>query len=117
MPNKIKAPSGLTKADLIDLVYERHGGLTKAEAAEVIATIFDTVKTTLVDGKQVKIKNFGVFEVKSRAAREGVSPASGERIVIPSHKGLKFRPSPALKEVVEPLDTSPPGRRRPEPEA
>ena len=116
MADRVKSANGLTKADLIDLVYERHGGLTKAEAAEVIATIFDTVKTNLVDGKQVKIKNFGVFEVKSRAAREGVSPASGERIVIPSHKGLKFRPSPALKEVVEPLGMPGVNRRR-EPEA
>lgn len=93
---------GLTKADLIDLVYQRHGGLTKAEAAQVVEAIFDTVKTTLLEGRQVKIKNFGVFEVTSRAGRAGVNPVSGDRIFIPAHRGLSFRPASRLKDVVAP---------------
>ena len=52
---------GLTKADLIDAVYHRHGGLTKAEASEIVEAIFATVKTTLGDGRPVRIKNFGNF--------------------------------------------------------
>ncbi len=37
----------MTKADLVDAVYERHGGLTKDEAAEIVDTIFKTVKSSL----------------------------------------------------------------------
>ena len=106
-----KARRGMTKAGLVDAVYERHGGLTKSEAAEVVDTIFKTVKSTLVDGRKVKITNFGVFEVVSRPERAGVNPVSGERIRIPTQKGLNFRPSDRLKQVVREE------RRKEDPEA
>ena len=90
---------GLTKADLIDVVYDRHGGLTKDEAAEIVDVIFKTVKTSLGEGRTVRIKNFGTFEITNRPGRVGVSPVSGEKIFIPAHKGLAFRPSRRLKDV------------------
>lgn len=88
---------GKTKADLVDVVYERHGGLTKSEAVDIVEAIFNTVKTTLAGGRRVRIKNFGTFEVTTRPGRTGVNPASGERIFIPTHKGLTFRPARKLK--------------------
>lgn len=92
---------GLTKADLVDVVYRRHGGLTKREATEVVEAIFGTVKTTLGDGRTVKIKNFGTFEILDRPGRLGVNPSSGEKMFIPAHKGLSFRPA---RRLVRPLD-------------
>lgn len=89
-----------TKADLVDLVYRSHGGLTKHEAAEIVDSIFRTVKTSLLDGNAVKIQNFGVFEVVPRQGRMGVDPSSGERIFIPPRNGLAFRPAHRLKEAV-----------------
>lgn len=94
---------GTTKADLIDQVYRCHGGLTKNEAAQVVESIFATVKTTLVEGRSVRIKNFGTFEVTDRPGRRGVNPASGEEIFISPHKGLSFRPARLLKDVVAPV--------------
>src|SRR5688572_4132468 len=93
-------PKGMTKADLIDLVYHRHGGLTKTEASAIVGAIFATVKSTLVGGRTVKIKNFGTFEVRQRPGRLGVNPVSGERMVIPQHRGLTFRPARSLKKEV-----------------
>ena len=93
---------GMTKADLIDRVYRRHGGLTKNEASAIVDAIFDTVKTNLVRGRRVRIKNFGTFQVTTRPGRAGVNPASGERIFIPSHRGLTFRPSRQLRSVLDP---------------
>jgi len=92
---------GLTKGDLAGLVYDLHGGLTKNEAVEVVDTILGTVKTSLLEGRKVKIQNFGVFEVTRREGRRGVSPVSGESIYIPSHKGLCFRPAKKLQSAVE----------------
>ena len=63
MATKKTLHPGVTKADLVDVVYDRHGGLTKDEAAEVVDVIFRTVKTSLADGRPVRIKNFGTFEV------------------------------------------------------
>ena len=92
---------GLTKADLAGAVYDRHGGLTKGEAAEIVDAIFRTVKTSLVGGRPVKIRNFGVFDVKARKGRAGVNPVTGQPIEIPAHRGLAFRPSDGLKAKVD----------------
>ncbi len=91
---------GRTKADLIDAVYKRHGALTKSEAAEIVEAIFATVKTSLQDGRSVRIRNFGAFEVMERSGRTGVNPASGEKMFIPPHTGLTFRPSRNLKSAL-----------------
>jgi integration host factor subunit alpha len=94
-----KPPTGMTKADLVDVVYDRHGGLTKNEAAEIVEVIFKTVKSSLREGRTVRIKNFGTFEITNRPGRPGVNPVSGERIFIPPHRGLSFRPARRLKDV------------------
>lgn len=93
-----------TKADLVEMVYKSHGGLTKHEAADVVDTILKTMKTNLLEGKAVKIHNFGVLEVVQRKGRRGVDPSSGDRIYIPPKKGLSFRPSDRLKRVLAPED-------------
>ena len=82
-------------------IYQLHGGLTRREAAEVVDEILRAMKTSLLDGRSIKIQNFGVLEVTRREGRSGVDPSSGERIFIPSHKGLSFRPSPRLKTTIE----------------
>lgn len=94
----------MTKADLVDVVYDRHGGITKGEAAEIVEAIFDTLKTTLVSGRPVRIKNFGTFQVTQKPGRRGVNPTNGESIFIPAHVGLRFRPARHLRDLVAPLD-------------
>jgi integration host factor subunit alpha len=97
-----KPTPGMTKADLVDVVYDRHGGLTKNEAAEIVEVIFATVKTSLGEGRTVRIKNFGTFAITNRPGRTGVNPVSGERIFIPPHRGLSFRPARRLKDAPVP---------------
>jgi DNA-binding protein HU-beta len=92
--------SGVTKAHLVDRVYDLHGGLTKSEAADIVEAILETVKSSLVDGRSVRIKNFGTFEVTDRLARTGVDPSNGRRIQIPAHRGLSFRPARRLKDAL-----------------
>lgn len=99
-----RAGTSTTKADLVDLVYRTHGGLTKHEATEVVESILRHMKTNLLAGKSVKIHNFGVFEVVPRRGRVGVDPASGERIFIPARRGLAFRPANRLKRELAPGD-------------
>ncbi|MEA2602867.1 MAG: integration host factor subunit alpha [Acidobacteriota bacterium] len=103
MTTKKPARPGITKADLTDVVYERHGGLTKDEAAEIVDVIFRTVKISLADGRPVRIKNFGTFEVTRRPGRMGVNPMSGEKMFIRAHRGLSFKPARRLKDEVTPM--------------
>jgi nucleoid DNA-binding protein len=91
----------ITRAHLTEQVYRRHGGLTKGEAAEIVNKIFETVKVNLLEGRPVKIQNFGVFEVAARKGRAGVDPTNGAKIFIPPHRSLNFRPAPKLKKAVQ----------------
>lgn len=102
MSRKIrKRRRGTTKADLTDAVYERHGGLTKKEAAKVVDTILTTVKSTLRNGRPVRIRNFGAFELTEREGRTGVNPTNGEKMYIPPRTSLTFRPSRLLKTAMQ----------------
>lgn len=101
MAKKKSRSGGLTKAGLTEAIYRRHGGLTKSEAAEIVDAIFGAVKATLVDGRPVRLKNFGSFEVTERPGRMGVNPTNGEKMYIPPHKGLSFRPARRLKRTVK----------------
>ena len=108
-----KQPTGrtqLTKAGLIEAVYQRHGGLSKSEAGDAVDSVIDTLKSGLQGGRKIKITNFGVFEIKSRQVRTGVDPVTGERITIPAHRGLSFRPSEKLQSLVQRAPT--PSKRR-----
>lgn len=100
MSRKLPSP-GKTKADLIDAVYRRHGALTKSEAAAIVDAIFDTMKSSLQDGRPIRLRNFGVLEPTVRSGRQGVNPANGKRMFIPKHTGLAFRPSQNLKTALD----------------
>lgn len=91
----------LTREQLVQTVHRRHGGLTREEATEAVNAVLAGMKTSLIDGRAVKIRNFGVFDVIERRERQGVSPADGQPISIPSHRGLQFRPAHGLKKALE----------------
>jgi integration host factor subunit alpha len=92
---------GRTKAYLVDRVYQRHGALTKQEAAAVVDALLRAMKSALLEGRPVRIQNFGVFEVVSRAGRAGINPADGKPLFIPAHRGLQFRPAQVMRQAVE----------------
>jgi DNA-binding protein HU-beta len=96
----------LTRMDLADAVYSRHGGISKAEAAELVDTIFRLIKERLARHERVQIVNFGIFEVRSKRGREGRNPRTGERIKIKRRKALVFRPSRYFQNAVQQLPES-----------
>lgn len=90
----------LNKKGLADVLAEKCD-LSKKDATDVLDVVFDTVAKTLKDGGRVDIAGFGKFEVKERAAREGVNPATGAKIKIEASKSPKFKASKALKDLVK----------------
>lgn len=86
----------LTKADLIERVYEKIG-FSKREASELVELVFKEIKGKLVDGDKVKISGFGNFTVKEKKARKGRNPQTGDQITISGRRVLTFKPSQVLK--------------------
>jgi integration host factor subunit alpha len=89
----------MTKADLVELIYERIG-LSKKEAGEIVEEVFAIVRDKLCEGEKVKISGFGTFVVNHKRARRGRNPQTGEPITIDSRTVLSFKPSQLLKERV-----------------
>src|SRR5689334_13412637 len=86
----------MTKADIIDSVYERVG-FSKKESAEIVELVFDTMKETLERAEKIKVSGFGNFQVRQKNARVGRNPQTGEEIEISARRVLTFRPSQVLK--------------------
>src|SRR6185436_10922293 len=93
----------MTKAEIIDCVYEKVGGFSKKESAEVVEAVFETMKATLAEGDKVKISGFGNFVVREKKQRIGRNPQTGEPIPISARKVLTFKPSQVLKNILNPL--------------
>jgi len=86
----------MTKADIVEQIYERVG-FSKKESAELVELVFDLIKDTLEEGEKIKIAGFGNFIVKEKADRRGRNPQTGEEITISARKILTFKPSQVLK--------------------
>ncbi|MFQ5477978.1 MAG: integration host factor subunit alpha [Candidatus Binatia bacterium] len=89
----------MTKADIVERIYERVG-FSKKEAAEVVESIFEIVKSQLEAGEKVKISGFGNFVINEKRPRKGRNPQSGEEITITGRKVLSFKPSQVLKRTI-----------------
>ncbi|MBW2403136.1 MAG: integration host factor subunit alpha [Deltaproteobacteria bacterium] len=89
----------MTKAEIIDAVYEKVGGFSKKEAAEVVEAVFDTMKDVLAEGEKIKISGFGNFVVRAKKERIGRNPQTGAPIPISARRVLTFKPSQVLKTV------------------
>ena len=86
----------MTKADIVENIYEKVG-FSKKESAELVELVFDIIKSTLEQGDKIKIAGFGNFVVKEKADRRGRNPQTGEEITISARKILTFKPSQVLK--------------------
>ncbi len=89
----------MTKADIVEHIYERVG-FSKKESAELVERVFDIIKDTLARGEKVKISGFGNFVVREKNARKGRNPQTGEEIRLDARRVLTFKPSLVLKTVL-----------------
>ncbi|MCC7107750.1 MAG: integration host factor subunit alpha [Deltaproteobacteria bacterium] len=94
----------MTKADLIESVYEKVG-FSKKDSSEVVERILETMKATLARGEKLKVSGFGKFEVRHKNTRRGRNPQTNMELQIPAHRVVAFKPSQVLKAAIagEPL--------------
>jgi len=67
-------------------------------AAEIVATVFATMKITVVAGESIKLVQFGTLTVRSKSPRRGRNPKTGESMTITKRQMVTFRPSRRLRE-------------------
>jgi integration host factor subunit alpha len=92
-------PRTLTRADIIERVHEL-GGFTKNASAEFVDAVFETIKETVEQGRNVKLSGFGNFVVRDKTARAGRNPQTGEQIQLAARRVVVFKLSHALRDAL-----------------
>ena len=76
-------------------------GVTQLLAREIIQATFDTITNTLAESGRLELRDFGVFEVKRRAAYQARNPLTGEAVDVPGKNVVTFSPGKAMAEKVQ----------------
>ncbi len=90
----------LTKANLAERLFDDLG-LNKREAKEMVELFFEEIKSSLENGKQVKLSGFGNFDLRDKSERPGRNPKTGEDIPVSARRVVTFRPGQKLKALIE----------------
>jgi len=90
----------LTKDELIGAVTKavKDPSLSKRLAGDVIDATFEAISKAVKKDKRFAYPGFGTFTVRSRKARKGRNPQTGEEIKIKASKTVGFKPAPTLKK-------------------
>lgn len=89
----------MNKTELIEAIASE-SGLKKKDAEAAVAAFVNAVETALANGEKVQLVGFGTFETKTRNAREGRNPKTGETIKIAASKYPAFTAGKAFKDSV-----------------
>ena len=93
----------VTKKEIVKTISEEIG-LTQLKTKEIVQKTFDAIVDTLVEDKRIELRNFGVFEVKQRAARKARNPRTGEKVLVPEKFVVTFKPGKEMEERVRELE-------------
>jgi len=89
----------MTKRELVIRVANKLG-MTQSDVSKIIEGTFDTISQSLASGQRWELRDFGVFEVKTRASRIGRNPRTGDQVPVPERRVVTFRPGKRMKELV-----------------
>jgi integration host factor subunit beta len=89
----------MIKADLINRIAQEMK-ISKQEAETGVNLFFETIKDALKRGEEIELRGFGSFRFRTRNARAGRNPRTGEPVQVPPKKVLYFKPSKLLKNMI-----------------
>jgi integration host factor subunit beta len=93
----------VTKKEIVKTISEEIG-LTQLKTKEIVQKTFDAIVETLVEDHRIELRNFGVFEVKRRAARKARNPRTGEKVFVPEKFVVTFKPGKEMEGRVRELE-------------
>ena len=90
----------MTKKDIVRTISDEVG-LTQQQTKKIVQRTFDSIIDTLVRDGRIELRNFGVFEVKSRAARRARNPKTGDEVIVPEKHVVTFKPGKYMEARVQ----------------
>jgi len=92
----------MTKKEIVKSISQ-DVGLPKSKTREIVQKTFDAIIDALVSEGRIELRNFGIFEVKKRAARPGRNPRTGDEILVPERFVVNFKPGKVMEDRVRRL--------------
>ena len=92
----------MTKKEIVKTISDDIG-LTQLKTKEIVQKTFNAIVNTLVEEGRIELRNFGVFEVKKRAARKARNPRTGDKVFVPEKYVVTFKPGKEMEERVRQL--------------
>lgn len=92
----------MTKKDIVRTISEEVG-LTQQQTKKIVQKTFDAIVESLVRERRIELRNFGVFEVKQRAARKARNPRTGRQVEVPQKYVVTFKPGKEMEARVRDL--------------
>ena len=89
----------MNKTELVEKIAAA-AGLSKVDSKKALEATIAAIKDALVAGDKVALVGFGTFSVSERPAREGINPATKEKISIAAKKVAKFKPGAELADAI-----------------
>jgi nucleoid DNA-binding protein len=98
--------TNLTKREIVLSIFEKSSGsIQQNHIRDTVQMTLDAIHEALLAGRNVELRNFGVFEVQVRKARIGRNPNQPEKdVVIPRRAVVKFKAGKELKQGLKSLD-------------
>lgn len=93
----------MTKKEIVKTISEEIG-VTQLKTKEIVQKTFDAIIDTLVTDGRIELRNFGVFEVKKRAARNARNPRTGDKVLVPEKYVVTFKPGKEMEARVGAMD-------------
>ena len=96
----------MTKKEIVKTISDETG-LNQQQIKAIVQKTFDAIVTTLVDEGRIELRNFGVFQVRTRAARKARNPRTGRQVEVPEKFVVTFKPGKIMEEKVNSIEGSP----------
>jgi nucleoid DNA-binding protein len=93
----------MTKKEIVRTISDEIG-LTQLKTKEIVQKTFDAIIDALVSDGRIELRNFGVFEVKKRAARRARNPKTGDQVRVPEKYVVTFKPGKEMEHRVKTLE-------------
>jgi integration host factor subunit beta len=97
----------ITKKILVDRIATTHK-LQRTAVKNILQDFLDQIVDELGEGNRIEFRDFGVFEVKHRAARTAQNPKTLERVPVPAKRSVRFKPGRKMREEMDaPVEQTP----------
>tara|TARA_B110000037_G_C17098892_1_gene497147 strand:+ start:1009 stop:1323 length:315 start_codon:yes stop_codon:yes gene_type:complete len=97
--------NNLTKRDIVLKIFDKTKEIPQSKIQETVQMTLDIILEALAEGRNVELRNFGVFEVQKRKARVGRNPNKPETdVIIPTRAVVKFKAGKVLKARIKDIE-------------